>query len=175
MELKFQRKEVRDYLQRMQSVAQLKNESDNANRFGWGWAKNLEKFMSIEKSNIKMQSPDKTPELEKYADEYNEKNKEFNNQYKANITANKGQYTPEIKSEWEVIETEIGKHHPEAMEQIMAHEKKLNEFLGEEVTVEIHQVAKPYHPILTGQQIKLVEFMLSESEIVDSGGLHVVK
>jgi len=165
MELKFKRKEVREYLQRMQSVSQLKNENDKTNKFGWVWKKNYDHFVSLEKFNLNKQTPDKTPEIKKYADEYNKLNKEFNEQYKANITANKGQYTDEIKAEWENIEAEIGKRHPKAMEQIMAHEKKLNEYLEEEVSVEIHQVLKPYHPVMNGQQIKLVDFMLSESDI----------
>ena len=174
MELKIQRREVRDYLQRMQSVAQLKNEQDNSNRFGWAWMKNYNHFVSIEQANIKFQTPEQTPDLKKYADEYREKQKDFEIQYKANITANKGQYPPEIKTEWDVIESEIGKNHPTAMEQIFAHEKKMNEYLNQEVVVEIYLVAKPYHPLMTGQQLKLVEFMLSESDIVTSS-LSVVK
>ena len=165
MELTIKRKEAQAYLQRMQSVATLVNENDPDNKFGWAWQKNYAKFLAIEKANFNKQTPEKTKELTAYADDYRARQKEFETQYKANITANKGKYPPEVEEEWKTIEDEIGKKHPEAMAQIMAHQKTLDEYVNQEETIEIHQVAKPYHPKLSGQQITLVDFMLSESPL----------
>jgi hypothetical protein len=165
MELTLKRKEAREYLQKLQQVASLKCDNDPDNKFGWAWQKNFNKFLAIDKENMAMQQPKETEELKLWREEWLKKNNEFNEQYKANISANRGQYPDEIAKEWEGIENEIFVNHPVAKQQVMEQEKILNEYLNQDVVTEIHTVTKPYHPKMNGQQIQVVSFMLTESEL----------